>query len=154
MKLSRAAMISAALLAIQASAPALAGPYADDMAKCLVKSTSPTDRSDLVKWLFASAVMHPEIRPIASVSQEQRDGLNRTTARLFERLLTESCRAETQNAIKYEGPATFEASFNVLGQVAGRELFSDPSVAQSISGLMHYVDKSKLEAILVSALRK
>lgn len=152
MKFRDAALAAAMVCAFQA--PAMAGPYADDMAKCLVKSTSPTDRNDLVKWLFASAVMHPEIKPIASVSQEQRDSLNRTTARLFERLLTESCRAETQNAIKYEGPATFEASFNVLGQVAGRELFSDPNVAQSISGLMNYVDKSKLEAILVSAMRK
>lgn len=154
MKLTRAALAATALLALQAPAPALAGIYADEMAKCLVRSTSPADRNGLVKWLFASAVLHPEIKSIANVSKEQRDILNRSTARLFERLLTESCRAETQKAFKYEGPSTFEASFNVLGQVAGRELFTDPNVAQSMSGLLNYVDKSKLDALFAAATQK
>ncbi len=154
MKSIHAVMVSAALLSILLSAPALAGPYSDEMAKCLVRSTSATDRNGLVKWLFASAVLHPEIKPIATVSDAQRDNLNRITARLFERLLTVSCRAETQNAVKYEGPTTLETSFQVLGQVAGRELFTDPNVATSMAGLMNYVDKSKLEALFLQATTK
>lgn len=151
MKLSRVALVSAALFSLQASLPAMAGSYSDEMSKCLVRSTSPADRNGLVKWLFASAVLHPEIKTIANVSKEQRDTLNRSTARLLERLLTESCRTETQNAFRFEGPSTFEASFNVLGQVAGRELFTDPNVAQSMSGLLNYVDKSKLEGLFAAA---
>jgi hypothetical protein len=34
---------------------AAAGPYSDDLAKCLVKSTTKEDRVSLIRWLFAAA---------------------------------------------------------------------------------------------------
>ena len=129
------------------STPALAGPYADEMARCLVGSTSPADRSALVRWLFAAGAMHPEVRAIVSVSPAERDELNRGMARLLERLLAESCRAQTQQAAKYEGSGSFEAAFQVLGQVAGRELFSHPAVAASMNEVTKHLDKKKLEGL-------
>jgi hypothetical protein len=129
------------------SSPALAGPYADEMARCLVRSTSPADRNALVRWLFAAGAMHPEVMAIVSVSDAQRDELNRGMARLLERLLAESCRAETHDAAKYEGSGSFEAAFQVLGQVAGRELFSHPAVAGSMTEVTKYLDKHKLEGL-------
>lgn len=133
------------------AATALAGPYSDDLAKCLVKSTSNVDRNALVKWMFAAAASHPEVRSIAAVSEAQLDALNQHTAKLFERLLTESCRTEAQQALRYEGQSTIEMSFGVLGQVAGRELFSDPQVTQSMAGIEHYIDKQKMEKLIDSA---
>jgi hypothetical protein len=38
-------------------------------------------------------------------------------------------------------------SFNVLGQVAGTELFSSPEVAKAMSGLEKYADSAKIEAL-------
>src|SRR5258706_11445451 len=73
-----------------ASALALAGPYSDEMAKCLVKSTSDADKNMLEKWMFAAAALHPAVQSIASVSDAERNELNKSTARLVERLLTES----------------------------------------------------------------
>ena len=43
------------LLASLATEPALAGPYSDDLTKCLVRSTTNADRNALVKWMFATA---------------------------------------------------------------------------------------------------
>jgi hypothetical protein len=131
------------------SVPALAGTYADEMGRCLVKATSPADRTALVRWLFAAGAMHPEVVSIVSVSAPQREELNRAIARLLERLLTESCRTQTQDAIKYEGRGAFEAAFQVLGQVAGRELFSHPTVANSMGEVDRYLDKKKLEGLVV-----
>jgi hypothetical protein len=68
-------------------------------------------------------------------------------AKMFETLLTDSCRTEAQQAVKYEGPDTIGASFNILGQVAARELFSDPSVAAGMSDLANYIDKAKMERV-------
>lgn len=127
--------------------PAQAGPYGDDMAKCLVQSTTSADRTSLVQWIFAAAAAHPDVKTLVSVSQKQRDQLNKTTAKLFEKLLTASCRKETQAAVKYEGRQTIETSFNVLGQVAGRELFTDPDVTSSVAGLARYVDRTKLDEL-------
>jgi hypothetical protein len=130
------------------SLPALAGTYADEMGRCLVKSTSPADRTALVRWLFAAGAAHPEVVSIVSVSAAQREQLNRSIATLLERLLTESCRAQTLDAIKYEGRGAFEAAFQVLGQVAGRELFTHPAVASSMGEVDRYLDKKKLEGLV------
>jgi hypothetical protein len=45
-------------LSIMASMHAVAGPYGDDMAKCLVKAASPDDQTVFIKWLFAAIALH------------------------------------------------------------------------------------------------
>ena len=148
MKYPALAVITVAFaLAVLSPESALAGPYGDELAKCLVKSTTDADKTYLVKWLFAAAALHPDVKSIASVSDAQRDELNKNAAKLFERLLTESCRSEAQEAVKYEGPSTLESSFNVLGQVAARGRFSHPTVARGTGELTNYVDKQKLERV-------
>ena len=91
---------------------------------------------------------------MVSVTERQRDKLNKSIAKLFERLLTDSCRKETQAAYKYEGKGTISSSFNLLGQVAGRELFSDPNVTKSVSGLAQYIDKQKMNDLFASVQQK
>jgi hypothetical protein len=122
-----------------------AGPYSDELATCLVRSTTDADKNYLVKWMFAAAALHPAVKSIASVSDAERDDLNKNAAKLFERLVTDSCKTETQDAVKFEGPGTLQTSFEVLGQVAGRGLLSDPAVARSLADFASYLDKKKLE---------
>jgi len=149
MKHIKAAAIGAAFfLALPASHSAFAGPYSDEMAKCLVTSTSEADKNFLVKWMFAAAALHPAVKSISSVTDAQRNELNVKTAKLFERLLTESCKKQVQMAIKYEGQSTIESAFQVLGQVAARGLFSDPSVNGFIAQLGNHIDKQKLESVI------
>jgi hypothetical protein len=131
---------------VLASALALAGPYSDEMAKCLVKSTSDADKNMLVKWMFAAAALHPAVQSIASVSDAERNELNKSTARLVERLLTETCRAETVEALKNEGAGTIQSSFQVLGQVAAVRLFSDPIVARGMN-IEQHLDPKKFEKL-------
>lgn len=149
MKHVKAAAIGAVFsLALLTTQSVTAGPYSDEMAKCLVTSTSETDKNFLVKWIFAAASLHPAVKSISSISDAQRNEMNVKTAKLFERLLTESCKAQVQQAVKYEGPGTIEAAFQVLGQVAGRGLFSDPSVAGYVTQLGKHVDPKKMESVL------
>jgi len=134
------------LLALSTVGPAHAGPYSDDLGKCLVASTTLADKGALVKWMFATAALHPAVKSIASVTPAERSGFNRDTARLFERLVTESCKAQTRQALQYEGAAALQVAFQLLGQVAARELFSDPAVAGGMAELEQHFDKQKLEA--------
>ena len=143
------ALICAVCSVIAVSATdASAGPYADDMAKCLVRSTTPSEKNALVKWIFAAAALHPEVKGISAVTEAQREELSKSTGKLVERLLGESCRAETQDALKYEGPQVFQSAFTVLGQVASVGLFTDPSVSGYMSDFLKYVDKAKVESTL------
>ena len=146
-------MAGAVLLALAATLPghAIAGPYADDMGKCLVKSTSPEDRAVLVKWIFSAMTLHPDLAPMASLSTAQRDALTRSAGALFQRLLLESCRTETQAAIQNEGKQTVEYAFQILGQVATRGLFNDPHVTEGLKDLGKSLDEAKMKALFTPA---
>ncbi len=133
-----------ALVSLLGSVPAAAGPYSDDLAKCLVRSTGDEEKRTLVKWIFAAVALHPEVADISSVTPAQRTEMTRNTAKIFEKLLADSCRTEVQQAVQYEGPQTIGSSFQVLGQVAARELFSNPSVAANMADLGKYIDQKRI----------
>jgi hypothetical protein len=133
-------------LALFCSAPH-AGLYSDDMAKCLVASTSQADKTNLVRWIFANAALHPDVSDISTVSAASRDQMNRTVATLVERLLTETCRKQSQEAVRYEGPIAIQLSFQILGQVAMQELMRDQAVSAGFEAFAKYIDRTKIEAL-------
>jgi hypothetical protein len=130
---------------------ATAGVYSDDLAKCFVNSTTTGDRNGLVRWMFTSAASHPAVSSIVTVSEAQHRDSDKYMARLSERLLFEACKKETEQAVKYEGQLALQTGFQVLGQVAGRELFADPSVSKAMSNLNSYINKEKMDGLLGSA---
>ena len=144
--------IGAVLLFIAALASvcekAAAGPYADDLSRCLVSSTSPEDKSTLVKWVFSIASLHPALGSISAVTGAQRTQTDREVAALFEALLTDRCKKQMQSAVRYEGDKTIGTAFEVLGQAAMMELFSDPAVAKGLGAFTEHLDQKKLESLM------
>jgi hypothetical protein len=128
--------------------PCAAGPYTDTLSMCLVKHTSEADKTALVKWIFATIALHPEVESMAAVSFEQRDALNEQFAFLVQNLLTNSCRTETSEALKYEGNGAIEGAFNVLGQVATRELFTNSAVMEGMAEMGKFLDEGAFESLL------
>ncbi len=135
-----------ALLGI--SVVAQAGTYSDDLSRCLVESSTPQDKSLLVKWMFTSMALHPDIASMANVTQAQRDTANKDAAEMFSRLMTVTCLEQSKKAIQFEGAAAIEQGFNAFGQVAGRELFAHPNVGQALSALQDHIDMKKLNSKL------
>lgn len=78
------------------------------------------------------------------------DAANRQTGEMVMKILTESCPKQAEKAIQYEGASALETSFEVLGQVAGQELFSSPEVAAGMAGLVEYLDENRLKAALTA----
>ena len=137
----------AALIAMLYGSGATAGVFADDLGKCLVNSTTKADRVDLIRWLFVAAAHHPAVKPIATVTPAQQDESDKQMGTLVMKLLTESCKTEAQKALQTEGPVTIQFAFEVLGKVAGQELFSSPEVAGNLKGLAKYIDPEKIKAL-------
>lgn len=135
------------MIALFFISPSHAGPYTDDLGKCLVESTSTRDRNSLVRWLFASASVHPAVSSIALVTPEQLEDSHAQAGDLFNRLLTDSCREETKKALQYEGEITIQTSFEILGRVAGQELFSSPEVNANMSGIEKYLDQEEIMSL-------
>lgn len=130
------------------STSAYAGPYGDDLSKCLVSSTTDADKTLLVKWIFSAIALNKEVAPFVAMPESAREQVNRDTAGLYMRLLTDSCRTQTHEAFKYEGQAAVHSAFQLLGQVASQGMFSDPAVAAGMTDLMKHFDEKKLETVL------
>ena len=143
------AIVGAAMLGW--ATPSSAGIYSDDMAKCLVKAMTPADQAAFIQWIFSAMALHSDVSGLAKISAEQHMTFDRKAAELFDRMMTADCRKETVAAIKYECDAASETSFATLGQVAMRGLMSDPTVAQGISNLDMYTDKSKMADVIKEA---
>lgn len=114
---------------------AAAGPFADDMAKCLVNSTSDADRADLVRWIFSAMAQHPDLASMAAIPPKDRDVLNTKAANLFSRLMFDSCKSQVEQAVHNEGPQTIEYAFQILGEVAMRGIMADPHVTQAVQAI-------------------
>jgi hypothetical protein len=141
---------AAAALALALAAPAAgahAAVYTDDLAKCIVNSSTPADQTKLVVWLFSAISVHPAVKAYANFTPAQREAIAQDAAGLMQRLLTSDCRAQTVAALKYEGLDSIGPAFGVLGQVAMRGLMTDPQVAAGLQGLGDRMDAAKLRAV-------
>jgi len=138
-------------LSLALAGHANAGIYTDDMSKCLVKATTPADRTDLMTWVFSAMTSHPAISSMSNVTPAQRDAHDKRAAELFTRLLTVDCRSQTVDAIKYEGAGAIQQSFSVLGQVAMAGLMGDPTVTANIANLAKHFDEDKFKALMTDA---
>lgn len=136
------------LALISMAATAWAGPFTDEMSKCLVRSTSEADKTLLIKWIFAAMATHPDVKSLSGVTPEMGEQLNKETGKLVMRLLTQSCKTETRQAVEFEGEDTFKASFGVLGQVAMQGLMANGEVSNYFSSFEKYLDAQKLQHAL------
>jgi hypothetical protein len=136
-------------LAILAPSAAMASPASDALGNCLRDNTSGKERKDLARWIWVSMSTHPDIRSMAAISEPVRIDTNKQMGELVTRLLTVNCAAQTR-AAGQEGPQSVMASFKSLGEVAMLELTSNPSVGESITAYIQFVDRKKVEEVLGS----
>lgn len=151
MKLLASILVCASLLAGQA---ALASPATDRLSTCLADNTSGKDRKDLARWIFLSMSVHPEIRSLSSATPAVRTDADRTMGALVTRLLTVNCERQTQEVVAQEGNIGMFNAFRSLGEVAMRELMSNPDVTASVGGYVRYLDQKKLESVLSGSAKR
>jgi hypothetical protein len=94
---------------------------------------------------------NPAIATLSKATRQDIDAANKVVGALFTRLITVDCREKTRLAVSYEGAPAIQVGFQVLGQVAGRELFSSPEVTQAMSGLESAVDDKKIAEVFKDA---
>lgn len=144
-RVSTAALV---LAAVFSSASAQAGIFGDGLAKCLVRSTSDSDKTVLIQWIFVAMASHPDVRALSNVPPAKGEELNKQVAGLFMTLITQKCKAETEEALKNEGAAALGQSFSVLGQVAMQGMVSNPTVVEYLGGIEKHVDPKAIEQAL------
>lgn len=131
--------------------PAVAGVYGDDLARCLVETTSDSEKVMLAQWIYTVISVHPSAAALAEVSDADRTAVARQAGKVFETLLTDSCREQTAKVVKYEGADALGDSFKVLGEIAMTTLLTNPVVAAESQSFVKYVDEAKLNAVFADA---
>ena len=139
--------LSLLVLLLACSSSAVAGPFNDKLAVCLVKSTTEADRNVLMRWIFVAMASHPGVKDLSNVPPKAADQLSKDMAALFWSLVSDRCGTETKEAIKYEGTSALTSSFEVLGKVAMQGLMSDAGVSKYMAGVDTYLDKGAMKAL-------
>ena len=143
--------ITLAFASMLLAASCWAGPYSDDLKRCLVESTSKRDNIVLVRWLSKALLAHPEVKDLAVIGSAKAAQIDKDFARYIERLLGDNCSAPFANVMRYEDPDAVRKSFEFLGQVALKELMDNPQVQEAVSGVLKQLDMEKIgRAILLN----
>ena len=121
-----------------------AGPFGDEVARCLVTSTNNRDKTKLVKWIFRVYGDHPEVSYMVDLSDREKKVIDKEVAQIFTRLLSEDCKDETKKALDYEGDNVMFTAYSILGQAAAEGFNDDPNVKRSISKFTEFIDIEKL----------
>jgi len=138
----RGLFIGATLLG--ASQIALAGPTVDQLSNCLMKSTTPTDKTVVLQWTFVALGNHPDLKAFSNVTATQKEALDKNLATVLQRILVEQCSAQTKAVIQTEGLQAVGDSFQELGSITGVEILKTPEIKQQLNGVLKYVDLNKL----------
>ena len=125
--------------------PIFAGPFGDEMARCLVTSTNNRDRNKLLKWIFRVYGDHPEVSFMVDISEREKKEIDKDVADIFTRLLSKDCIDETKKAKKYEGNDALITAFSILGEVAANEIIDHPNVERSTKKFVDFIDSEKLD---------
>jgi hypothetical protein len=137
----------AGVLALTAQAGAAsAGVYADDLTRCVVSSTSASDRISFIRWMFGAMSAHDEVAPLSTVTPEQRASMTEEAAKIVQRLILTDCREQSSNAFKYEGESALTSTFEVFGKVAMGDLMGDAKVSAVFDSMDSYFDRDLLES--------
>ena len=143
--------MSLALLCLAAAlhpTSAHAGVYGDDLARCLVERTSDADKILLAQWIYTVISVHPSAASLAKISDADREAVAERAGKVFETLLTDSCREQAAKTIKYEGTDALGNGFKVLGEIAMTTLLGDPAVSAESQNFVKYVDQAKITSAL------
>lgn len=138
----RGLFIGATLLG--ASQIALAGSTVDQLSNCLMKSTTPTDKTVVLQWTFVALGNHPDLKAFSNVTATQKEALDKNLATVLQRILVEQCSAQTKAVIQTEGLQAVGDSFQELGSITGEEILKTPEIKQQLNGVLKYVDLNKL----------
>jgi hypothetical protein len=114
---------------------------------CLIDNLNGKERKKLAKWIFFAIAVHPEIKSYSKVTSNDITDSDKYIGGLITRLLADNCPNEMKAASKVDSQA-IEKAFELVGQVAMRELMTNQAVTTTITSYVNYTDQEKINKIL------
>jgi len=126
---------------------ATASPKTDELGVCLVDSLDGKERKRLARWVFFAIAAHPEIESYLTASRQDIDSNDQYVGRLVTRLLVDDCPTQLKAASK-EDPRAVQKAFELVGQVAMKEIMTNQQVMDAISNYARYAEQDKISAVI------
>lgn len=117
------------------------------LGRCFVLKTTGADRLLIARWLAGAMGSGSATKDLVTVNQARKTATDQGMAQLFTRLFTQDCAEQAAPLMKARDSKGVEAAGGMLGEIAMRELMSDPAVSASIFGYMKFLDFSKFGAL-------
>jgi hypothetical protein len=155
-KLSHCTAVLAALSAAPAVAQSDPGlspevnVLANELGRCIVSKTTGEDRIAVAGWMLAALASAPQLKGVAEVAPARKDAADRGMARTYTRLIAKDCESQSRALFATRKPEAFGAASRPLGEIAMRELMSDPATMAALAAYANYLDNDDFKDVIPS----
>ena len=118
------------------------------LGECMAQQTTGAEREHFAKWIFSIMAQHPVAAPYSDISAAEREIIDKQTATLLTRLITNDCSSEARETYINGGDRAIINAFRAMGEIAMQELFRNRAVAESAENYYKYLDMDAFNRIL------
>lgn len=123
-----------------------AGPYGDDLTKCLLSNATDDDKENILKWQFVLASKYPANSRFYSPPELADEMTSLVTAGIFYRLTEVDCKKEKDIVEKLEGKPSVANSLAMLTNSSWGRLFKSQAVNDYVAMTDKFYAKEKQKA--------
>ncbi len=113
---------------------------AEALGQCFVMQTNGQDRLAVASWMLASLASAPQMADVAKVDPAKKTGFDQGMARLFTRLMTQDCAAQSSPLFKAKSETGFRTAGESLGKIAMQELLGNPAASAALGAYANYLN--------------
>lgn len=117
------------------------------LGQCFVLKSTGSDRLLVARWLAGAMGMGEATRDMVTVDEAAKLATDKAMAGPFTRLFTRDCADEAAPLIKAQNQSGLEAAGGMLGEMAMRELMSDPKVSAATFAYLQFIDPAAFAAL-------
>lgn len=143
------ALVAASLSSASYAAPPLPNEaqLAEALGQCFVMQTNGHDRLAVASWMLGSLASAPQMAEVAKVDSAKKVELDQAMAKLFTRLMTQDCAAQSRPLFKAKSEAGFRAAGEALGKIAVQELLGNPAASAALGSYANYLNDSDFKKL-------
>lgn len=135
--------------AVAADTPAAdLSAQANALGQCFVSKSTGEDRIAVAGWMLAAMASAPKMADVARVDAARKVELDKGMAAVFTRLITVDCARESRPLFLAKSKAGFETAGGALGEIAMKELLSDPKAAQGLADYVKYLNENDFAGVV------
>jgi hypothetical protein len=118
------------------------------LGQCFVDKTTGADRIVVMRWMVGALASAPQTADMVRVDPARKIEVDKGMAALFTRLIAVDCVEQARPIFKSKNHEGIEAAGGSLGDIALKELMTNPDAAKAMETFTAYLRQSDFAAVL------